>query len=101
MNTTTEHTPGPWAVNCTHPRRSRVRYAYVVEAAYATNPYGFKTPICPGNGGSEAQANARLIAAAPEMLEALKNLIDCYSDCFGKPDLDRAKDIISKAEGTM
>lgn len=95
-----KHTPGPWVVNCMHPRRDiDVRYAYVVEAAYATNPYGFKTPICPGNGGSEAQANSRLIAAAPEMLEALKNLVDCYGDCFGKPDLDRANAIISTATG--
>ncbi|AMG89622.1 hypothetical protein B9G72_17220 [Bordetella bronchiseptica] len=60
----TKHTPGPWAI----------RYDYVVQARSfddgrlvpVAQPYGV-------NGdGSDLFANARLIAAAPNLLEALE-----------------------------
>lgn len=40
----------------------------------------------PGNGPVEAEllANARLIAAAPSLLKALENLVDCISETRGK-----------------
>jgi|SRR6185369_10158918 len=59
MNNTqkhTQHTPGPWAVN-----RSGNRI--MVDTRMET--------ICQANG----VANARLIAAAPELLEALQQVI--------------------------
>src|SRR5690606_804850 len=60
---TTKHTPGPWAV----------RYDYVVQApsfddgrlAPVAQPYGVNSD------GTDLFANARLIAAAPELLAAL------------------------------
>lgn len=57
----TKHTPGPWEV---------VDYNIEVTkgTTYTVNNRG-------GVGAHELRANARLIAAAPDMLEALKNII--------------------------
>ncbi|KDS77633.1 hypothetical protein WLV04_24715 [Bordetella bronchiseptica] len=65
---TTKHTPGPWAV----------RYDYVVQARSfddgrlvpVAQPYGVNSD------GTDLFANARLIAAAPELLEALEEAVD-------------------------
>lgn len=72
-----KHTPGPWKVfdygeypgidSCTEPRR-----AIVVYSDDDDEPCG----VC-GETKEERIANARLIAAAPDMLEALKAAIDC------------------------
>lgn len=56
-----EHTPGPWLVDGPAIRSKHVSIATVLDVAW---PYGNR----PNNPG----ANARLIAAAPELLEALK-----------------------------
>jgi len=45
------------------------------------------------------EASARLIAAAPELLEACKALLDEHSDCKGCESSAFAMDIIAKAEG--
>lgn len=54
----------------------------------------------------EIVANARLIAAAPDLLEALKDLLkeqpsECPTYCFREWELsiDAARDAIAKAEG--
>jgi hypothetical protein len=52
----------------------------------------------------EADANARLIASAPELLESLRDFIretEAYynGDAAGRPWLKRAFDVIAKAEG--
>ena len=49
-----------------------------------------------GEGWDEALANARLIAAAPEMLEALRNLTHPMAS---DEDLQHALAVIAKAEG--
>ena len=61
------HTPGPWAVN--FKKFSEVRAengALVAECKKLT-------------GLVNLQANARLVAAAPDLLAALQRLIACYS----------------------
>lgn len=92
------HTPGPWNVYAERNGSVRVDSAEVV--------------VANANGGSpECLANARLIAAAPELLKALKEYADpddCDAD--GAPDADnsrhgetcrwcRAQSAIAKAEG--
>jgi hypothetical protein len=70
------HTPGPWEI-----RRSKSGYPYQIHAPNGIDgPGGIKDvtrwasiamPSSP-----EGEANARLIAAAPSLLEALKELAD-------------------------
>lgn len=46
----------------------------------------------------EAAANARLIAAAPKLLESLKRLVDLYG-VTGMVAYDEAKEVIAEATG--
>ncbi len=63
-------TPGPWSV----------RFDFVVQATSfddgrlvpVAQPYGVNSD------GTDLFANARLIAAAPELLEALQNMVRLY-----------------------
>jgi hypothetical protein len=59
----TSFTPGPWAIDGSEivsKKQSRV----IAEVCYI--------------GGAERKANARLIAAAPELLESLKLFVDPF-----------------------
>jgi hypothetical protein len=59
----TKHTPGPW-------------YAWNIQLGpEGKGPYSF--PL--GRDSETAAANARLIAAAPEMLEALREMMNHYA----------------------
>jgi hypothetical protein len=88
------HTPGPW----------------LVRPAEVTSGWG----LCVGNGkhivaqlkgpaGAEKVANARLIAAAPEMLEALQGmLVEKPIDeilVYAKAAKEKARAVIAKATG--
>lgn len=53
---------------------------------------------------SEIKANARLIAAAPDMLEALQSLVRAVEQftsavALGWPELEQAKAVITQATG--
>lgn len=86
------HTPGPWAVNDDDPTEVVTRHGRLVAACHYRG---------------EAKANARLIAAAPELLEAL---LDCaaYLDALAGsklvtgPSIDArrasARTAVAKAE---
>lgn len=82
-----KHTPGPWVLD---------GEAWVVTVA--TKRY----ITCEGRNAEEAEANARLIAAAPEMLEALQEAYRVLSlrnlDCDVKA-LTIARAALTKAEG--
>ena len=72
----TEHTPGPWECGQNHVGTGTVaiRHHTGDTIAYTTckrQEYG--DPF----NDAEALANARLIASAPELLEALERLVDC------------------------
>ena len=62
-------------------------------------------PDFPGQGyiaDVNGEANARLIAAAPELLEALKQFVDYYESMQGHKDnsvIRNGKAAINKAEG--
>ena len=66
------HTPGPWQIHCGYLIRSDVGTQAAVAIAELHSPYR------PGIGGvheeAEQAANARLIAAAPALLEALERI---------------------------
>lgn len=65
MTTNTQHTPGPWVTEHGVPDVMTADRKILL-AEVMVDPCGFE----------EAQANARLIAAAPALLEALENVTD-------------------------
>lgn len=69
--TTPRHTPGPWTITHQDMVRSRDRFIADCQAA----PMSARP--CPAT--PEDMANARLIAAAPDLLEALKRLRDWWA----------------------
>ena len=88
------HTPGPWDLNR--------EYNCVEKLSYGL-------AICPKINGmtkKEAAANARLIAASPMLLDALKKIVawqECFSLAEGEADLpiiSQARAAIAQAEGT-
>ena len=86
------HTPGPW------------HYDPDGEV-WATRVNGQDVTICPEwlwarSVRDEGMANARLIAAAPELLEALeRTLIDVEIMRVPLPSIDRIMAAITKAKG--
>lgn len=91
-------TPGPWEIS---------ESAYVCrQAIVARTPEGDLDPIAEvmGSGKGQNLANARLIAAAPEMLAALRELIPwAVGPHMRKPEgcaaVKAALAAIAKAEG--
>jgi hypothetical protein len=92
------YTPGPWFAK---------QYAgkKVISIFPLAGPTFATLDVGPTSRRDIQKANARLIAAAPELLEALKNLLNCiYSDSEDSPAhwdslLDKANLVITKAEG--
>jgi len=100
---TTKHTPGPWTVAST-PESTLCVYNVGCHLQFPVAFIGFKA-------GAEA-ANARLIAAAPDMLAALRRVAFLLDGCKGgkflclTPDSDygpgtetAVRDAIAKATG--
>jgi hypothetical protein len=87
MNT---HTPGPWTVG---PHQRIISSGWSIRInddsaiAYAL---GEKNP--------ELQANARLIAAAPDLLQVLQDVLTIFAEEYpGSPCFERARAAITKA----
>ncbi|PVE25399.1 hypothetical protein DC522_05740 [Microvirga sp. KLBC 81] len=89
-----QHTPGPWEAKNDHPTEPRIFYIR------GTHPGGWEQEIAVLY--NENGENARLIAAAPDLLEALDWLVTALKtgtlatsgDLIGK-----AEAVIAKAEG--
>jgi hypothetical protein len=100
----TKHTPGPWEVD--EDDRPGMSYNRQI-IAKANNPAGYGTVCFMAHGwdGGQDKANARLIAAAPELLEALRGLLGAIDfsgwniddDRWNKP-IAKAKSLLAKAE---
>ena len=109
------HTPGPWRAAFSpgwEPRRdeSDEEICCLPHMSFdAVDIFGPKRKIGPNNcSWEEFEANARLIAAAPEMLSSLRELLDIITEHDklqypkGSPidrTVTRARQIIAKAEG--
>ena len=94
----TEHTPGPWIVD--GDASVRVAGGHVV---YAVAGNGCLIATLDSANSSRQTANARLIAAAPDLLEALEHMSQCrpcgedpWEDCEGGR---KALAAIAKARG--
>lgn len=94
-----KHTPGPWSVS------ERLGFGWLIHPNVAV-AYGGE-----GSGKQdEGEHNAHLIAAAPELLEALKNNLQFAEACHRMTDdklmreaigsdIIKARKAIAKAEG--
>lgn len=85
-------TPGPWKAECEDRRSWTVRSEDYGAVALVHDPYA-------DNFARQAQlgANARLIAAAPELFAALKAMLSAYD--VPRACCVEAHDAIAKAEG--
>lgn len=98
----TKRSEGPWKV-------SKLDGRTINGKAYRNLEGNLVTPAIASikERTGETEANARLIAAAPELLEALKWLnveFECRDDDFGgvlftRNDFERVRKAIAKAEG--
>jgi len=92
-----KHTPGPWFT-------SRPHQTIYIEARIGGGMLQEVGAIGPTEGGPRQQeANARLIAAAPELLEALQGLLAGEEIATSLEDYaaasEKARAAISKATG--
>ena len=86
MSTNTKHTPGPWAIS----RHATPEYAPQCGVYSEADDAGRDLAIAKG---SNAEANAALIAAAPELLEAA-NLLRQARDAMLDERLDDLRGIL-------
>ncbi|MBB4342101.1 hypothetical protein [Rhizobium leguminosarum] len=104
-----KHTPGPWAVE--DPMGAEIGLS-IVQDGLKTYEWEFIAMVCQSTAGDERmgrqrfispkeqEANARLIAAAPDLLEALKNLAAAAAGGWPiSEELIAAGYAIAKAEG--
>jgi hypothetical protein len=103
MTNQTKYTPGPWHKSGTdivkpHPQATTEfakQQGYIIaRSCYATSD---------GNPTEETLSNAALIAAAPELLEALKTIEKAFVESPGTFNYSQYEDVvvaaIAKAEG--
>ncbi len=102
MQNETKHTRGPWKLLCEHSGENR-KWIVTGKDSDFTNAY-IHTPSDELRG--EYLANALLIAAAPEMLAALEEVINDQNLFVGdfqhdEVVLSKARAAIAKAKGTQ
>lgn len=91
------HTPGPWFLsNPDSPQDSSILGADK-KLVVAGECDGWMVPF-DVRGDIEGAANARLIAAAPELLEVLESLL-VDTEAGMTPNWDRAQQVVKKARG--
>jgi len=87
----TQFTPGPWRTTGLNVRAGDALICFATDHWFAEDDgfYAF-TDL------AEKQANATLIASAPDLLSALERLVHPMAD---DEDLDYAREVIRKAKG--
>lgn len=101
MKTKTTHTPGPW---CYQPYNYPDQLRHEIwKSSDGEKIEGYRIAVIDdvtdGTGANRTQANARLIAAAPELLEAVKLLLP-LAQSWSKAH-KAASEAIAKAEGKV
>jgi hypothetical protein len=93
---TTKHTPGPWHLQPI----GRELYVEADGPAFICDMQ--KDCLLEGMDDSAIMPNARLIASAPELLEALQDCLPWVSDYFcSLDDADQAKEAMAKARAAI
>jgi hypothetical protein len=100
MTTTTnaKHTPGPWRLEGPFDER-RIEYDYTDASG---NRHSGNVGIVDGKRGEANEANARLIAEAPAMADALRGLLEAYDHPLGEllpSDVAKARAILARIDG--
>jgi hypothetical protein len=99
-----EHTPGPW-LQVTHTAYALQQVGWRKGEPEMGNRFTAHVQGASGTTSEELAANARLIAAAPELLEAAKALAGLYHGLNQgrsfptQAQCDQAISAIAKAEG--
>lgn len=89
----TKHTPGPWVSHWSKYRDGE----FIVQTEHASRRV-LASFDCDGDGPDEqSMADARLIAAAPDLLAVLK-VAKFWLDVDGRFDMQRINAAIAKAE---
>ncbi|MBO6278758.1 MAG: hypothetical protein J6N20_15280 [Pseudomonas sp.] len=94
-----KHTPGPWF-------NGQDGFNLGSGVVYARHSNGNPKDVATIRGwGGEQQANSRLISSAPDLLEALKALLERteFLDDFNRAgqEISAAKSAIAKAQGKI
>lgn len=99
-----KHTQGPWRYD--KDRSSIMAKSDYIDGETEEEIFDLTASCgCVGNNFYETDANILLITAAPELLEALEDLLDCVPDRDGYTDesnetlINKAKKAINKAKG--
>ena len=96
------HTNGPWVVGEKKNVSGILNIEILGEHGYSlvANCYGTTTGLADWYAGARhVDANARLIAAAPDMLEALRGVVDAYENGGMIEPIFAARAAIAKATG--
>lgn len=93
------HTKGPWKVATG--RLSPFYHGLVAYMGCSDANHAVGVVCDGGRPALDVEANARLISAAPDLLEAAKYILQLVSNGCGLDPLDTAmlRDVIAKAEG--
>ena len=86
-----KHTPGPWlfwGARILRKEGGEPREADIAEVEIK-------------HDAKETQANGHLIAAAPDLLEACKEMYEAYELCGSQPDYDHQSVAMKKAEAAI
>ncbi len=96
--TEAKHTPGPWSI-----------YEHVIGEVVSSDGGLVAAASCPSTGKhEETLANARMIAAAPDLYEALANLSPRFERCciasgsdpeYAREATAKSRSALSKARG--
>lgn len=87
-----KHTPGPW-INC-QAVGQRLSSRRIISNSNKISTVVADVPDYGKTSASERHANARLIAAAPDLLEALQSILDmCNEDSHARDYASRQTEI--------
>lgn len=79
-----QHTPGPWLIEAQNSHTGAIATVHNTTDVWVE--IWSENWIVTGMGPEEQSANARLIAAAPDLLEALRMVMACAGDISAAPD---------------
>lgn len=93
------HTPGPWSYR----QADRISHGRAIRGAMVLRVKKGGTTVVADLTGPDSDANARLMAAAPELLDALREAYAAMEPMHHEPvvseALDAARAAIAKAGG--